>query len=298
MMEKEKTLLHYLPFAILVLNEENETVYINPKAEEIFNRGFVPGEKISIKEILSDENLKTFSFVAGRVRETLKPASFVVQENERFLEFFLSPIKKEEDVIGLIITVLDITEEMKSTFTKLSFIKDLLNEAELTIENLKTSPDNKTILPGLLEKLENNFLGLKREISSLFSKKGKIDLKYLIKLIIDKIKEEFLKRAVNITYRSTPSSVGVLLDREEFEKFLIFLLNEMAKMGRDIWVSVDEGRIDDREYGICLLTFSGKMEKGTIKPLEDYLKEEDGILEVVSMDGIGTTVGIAFPTVS
>jgi hypothetical protein len=297
MIEREKTLLHFLPFAIIVLDEKNEVIYLNPKAEEVFNRRFGGDEKLSIKDILSEENLKVFYFVAGRVRTKGEPAAFMVQEAEKFLELFLSPIHKEKDVIGLIITVVDQTESMKSTFTKLSFVQGIFSEAEAIIENLKSSSDIPSVFSDLLKKLEESLIKIKRELTSFSEKRGRADLKYVVKGVIDEIKEEFIKRGVNINYRSTPSSLSVFFNREEFENFLIFLLKEMAGKGEDIWVTLDEGIIDGTRYGVCLLTFSGEIDIKALQPFEDFVKKEEGIFEVVSIEGVGTTLGIALPSI-
>ena len=297
MIEREKTFLHFLPFAIFVLNEKNEVIYNNPKAEEVFNRRFGSDEKFSIKDILSEENLKIFSFVAGKVRTKNEPASFMVQEEEKFFELFLSPIQKEKDVIGLIMTVIDQTESMKSTFTKLSFIQSMFSETEALLENLKNSLNNPSDIQTFLKKLEDNIISIKKGLKTFSENRGRAELKYVVKGIIDEIKDEFLKRGISINYRSTPSSPSVFLNREQFENFLIFLLKEMAVKGENIWVAVDEGKIDDTRYGICLLTFSGKINIESLQPFEEFIRKEAGIFEVVSIEGVGTTVGIALPSI-
>jgi hypothetical protein len=297
MIEREKTLLHFLPFAILILDEKNEVVYLNPKAEEVFNRRFGSDEKLSIKDILSEENLKVFSFVAGKVRAKRESASFLIQEEEKFLELSLSPIHKDKDVIGLIVTVVDQTESMKSTFTKLSFVQSIFGETEKIIENLKISLNPSSPAHDLFKKLEENLFKIKREITSFSEKRGRADLKYVVKGVIDEIKVEFLKRGVRVNYRSTPSSLSVFFNREEFENFLLSLLKEMAGKAGDIWVTVEEGKIDETRYGVCLLTFSGEIDRKNLQPLEDFIKKEDGIFEILGIEGVGTTIGIALPSI-
>jgi len=297
MIEREKTLLHFLPFAVLILDEKNEVVYLNPKAEEVFSRRFGGDEKISIKDILSEENLKVFSFVAGRVRAKGEPASFFIQEEGKFLELFLSPIHKEKDVIGLLIAVVDQTESMKSTFTKLSFVLGIVGESVKLLEDLKDFSNVPSTASDLLKKLEENLFKIKKELSSFSEKRGRADFKYVVKGVIDEMKGEFLKRNVNITYRSTSSSLNVFFNRDEFENFLIFLLKEMAGRGENIWVTVEEGKIDDMRYGVCLLTFSGEIDRKLLQPFEDFIKREDGIFEVLSIEEVGTTIGIAFPSI-
>lgn len=299
MIGREKTLLHFLPFAILVLNEKNEIIYINPKGEELFNFTFVLNERVSIKNILSDENLKIFSFVAGRVRAKGENTFFMVQEDEKFLELFLSPIHGEKDVIGLLITVVDLTEEVKSTFTKLSFVKGIFSEAESILENLKSSLDNPSSLPPTLKKLEDSLMKIKMELVTFPAKKGKVELKYVVKIIIDEMEGELSKRGLKINYRFTPSPVSIFINKEKFERFFFFLLKEIPANtdGGHIWVTVDEGRIDNTRYGLCILTFSGKIDRDSLQPLEDFVKEEDGMFEIVEVEGIGTTIGIALPSI-
>ncbi len=309
MIKGHKTLLHYFPQAVIILGQNNEVVYMNPPARSIF--GVEEDEELTIKDLIDENNMRLFSFAAGKVRTKKEVFTFQIQEKDRFLKLSISPVVEKDDVTGLLILIEDITEEMKSAFTKSYLIRNILERIEFSLKNLKETMEKISRIKGIeesdklfellpaMKKIEQE-LSIAKDASVISPKKIEMEMGGVIKGIIKGLEEEFHAKGINLNYKTSSSIPRVFINREEFEGITISLLKEiLSKINEkeDIWITVEERALNEIKYGICLITSSVEVPEVLLDEMKKYVEKEDGIFEFSKIEGIGSSVGIALPSI-
>lgn len=308
MIEREKTLLNYLPFGVLILGNKNEVIYMNPWAERTLGKKLE--QELSLRDIFSDENIRVFSFATGRVRDRNQPLNFRMVEGERFFEVYLSPITNEENVIGIVAVVQEITEEIKRASGRASFLKSLMNRIEGALVDIKNvinallkgekekgELSAKDLLDSL-KKIESDLFRV-RSISYFPAKRCEIELGYILRMVTVGFSEELEERGIKLRFNSGTLPVTVFCSQDELERILVTIFREIVSRaeGDEIWISVDERKIKDARFGVCLITFRGIANRDVFREVEEFAKNEEGMFEVISMENMGTTVGLALPAI-
>src|SRR6056297_163869 len=262
--EKKKTEAIITNFAdgVLMVNNQNKIALINPKAEELLG---VETKEVKNKKIKKVNEVPYFEKIFAELGKEIKAVfrKEITMNEDLILEVSAVPVVKEEKQLGILVTLHDITREkriqkMKTEFvsvaahqlrTPLSAIKwtlEMLLEGDvgsLTEEQkkfvIKTFKSNERMIS-----LINDLLNVSRieEGRYLYERKT-IDVKKIIKNLIENNKEDLKRKDINLIYKKPKRKTNIIGDKEKIRLAIQNLIDNAVKYtleGGEIIIELEE----------------------------------------------------------
>ena len=233
---------------IIAFDRTGNVILINPAAKKMMN--------------ISQEN-STFDEIFGKLHMNINLEKIIYLENwtnteerlqidDRFLNVYFAPFKKENDkTVGVIAVLQDITEHVKLDNMRKEFIADVSHELKTPITSimgyadtlLEEEYDKETQSKFLsviasearrMAKLVTDLLTLsKNDSNKNVVKKEQFDLGELVKKCQDKLAIEIKKKNHNVNCFVTADVPPVYADKDDIERVVLNILTNSIKYTKD-----------------------------------------------------------------
>ena len=233
---------------IIAFDRTGNVILINPAAKKMMN--------------ISQEN-STFDEIFGKLHMNINLEKIIYLENwtnteerlqidDRFLNVYFAPFKKENDkTVGVIAVLQDITEHVKLDNMRKEFIADVSHELKTPITSimgyadtlLEEEYDKETQSKFLsviasearrMAKLVTDLLTLsKNDSNKNVVKKEQFDLGELVKKCQDKLAIEIKKKNHNVNSFVTADVPPVYADKDDIERVVLNILTNSIKYTKD-----------------------------------------------------------------
>ena len=233
---------------IIAFDRTENVILINPAAKKMMN--------------ISQEN-STFDEIFGKLHMNINLEKIIYLENwtnteerlqidDRFLNVYFAPFKKENDkTVGVIAVLQDITEHVKLDNMRKEFIADVSHELKTPITSimgyadtlLEEEYDKETQSKFLsviasearrMAKLVTDLLTLsKNDSNKNVVKKEQFDLGELVKKCQDKLAIEIKKKNHNVNCFVTADVPPVYADKDDIERVVLNILTNSIKYTKD-----------------------------------------------------------------
>ena len=233
---------------IIAFDRTGNVILINPAAKKMMN--------------ISQEN-STFDEIFGKLHMNINLEKIIYLENwtnteerlqidDRFLNVYFAPFKKENDkTVGVIAVLQDITEHVKLDNMRKEFIADVSHELKTPITSimgyadtlLEEEYDKETQSKFLsviasearrMAKLVTDLLTLsKNDSNKNVVKKEQFDLGELVKKCQDKLAIEIKKKNHNVNCFVTADVPPVYADKDGIERVVLNILSNAIKYTPD-----------------------------------------------------------------
>ena len=233
---------------IIAFDRTGNVILINPAAKKMMN--------------ISQEN-STFDEIFGKLHMNINLEKIIYLENwtnteerlqidDRFLNVYFAPFKKENDkTVGVIAVLQDITEHVKLDNMRKEFIADVSHELKTPITSIMGYAD--TLLEEEYDKeTQSKFLSViaseARRMAKLVTdlltlsendsnknvvKKEQFDLGELVKKCQDKLAIEIKKKNHNVNCFVTADVPPVYADKDDIERVVLNILTNSIKYTKD-----------------------------------------------------------------
>ncbi len=233
---------------IIAFDRTGNVILINPAAKKMMK--------------ISQEN-STFDEIFGKLHMNINLEKIIYLENwtnteerlqidDRFLNVYFAPFKKENDkTVGVIAVLQDITEHVKLDNMRKEFIADVSHELKTPITSimgyadtlLEEEYDKETQSKFLsviasearrMAKLVTDLLTLsKNDSNKNVVKKEQFDLGELVKKCQDKLAIEIKKKNHNVNCFVTADVPPVYADKDDIERVVLNILTNSIKYTKD-----------------------------------------------------------------
>ena len=233
---------------IIAFDRTGNVILINPAAKKMMN--------------ISQEN-STFDEIFGKLHMNINLEKIIYLENwtnteerlqidDRFLNVYFAPFKKENDkTVGVIAVLQDITEHVKLDNMRKEFVADVSHELKTPITSimgyadtlLEEEYDKETQSKFLsviasearrMAKLVTDLLTLsKNDSNKNVVKKEQFDLGELVKKCQDKLAIEIKKKNHNVNCFVTADVPPVYADKDDIERVVLNILTNSIKYTKD-----------------------------------------------------------------
>ena len=296
---------------IIAFDRTGNVILINPAAKKMMN--------------ISQEN-NTFEEIFGRLHMNINLEKIIYLENwtnteerlqidDRFLNVYFAPFKKDNDkTVGVIAVLQDITEHVKLDNMRKEFIADVSHESKFL--SVIASEARR------MAKLVTDLLTLsKNDSNKNVVKKEQFDLGELVKKCQDKLAIEIKKKNHNVNCFVTADVPPVYADKDDIERVVLNILTNSIKYTKDngeikIYVGFvyndayikifdngigipeeDLNRIFERFYRVDKARSREMGGTGLgLSIAKDLLDRNGGSIDIKSQVGKGTEVVIKVPT--
>lgn len=342
--EFQKQILNSSPRGIATINAAGFVTSFNQKARHI------SGERQAVADRHYNDIPLLKLLLEGRFAEVLRPDNLILgeeavwQKNETdtyYLRYYIYPLKNfEKQVIGLIVTFEDITEEHKLRLqlferekneelsrivagiaheirNPLTSIKTFVELIPLKYNNARFQNEISTYVPQEIERMNQLIQGLIDYTKPARLNKERIDAGAVVEECLILFERTALHKGITMQC-TTEENLWVEADANQLKQVLINLIinsldainsgegQEKALLqlaafekGTNVCIQVtDTGEgMDDYERGQALKLFYTTKAKGTglgLAIASQYIKENNGELEINSEKGEGTTITLTF----
>ena len=260
---------------IIAVDEDNKIIMLNRAAEEIF--------KVKEEEVLGKSTIQiTRNYkLVELIKEALAEAETLTEEielllpEERIFRLRLAPIKQEEEIAGVVVSLRDITEIRKLQVMRTEFVSNVSHELKTPLTSIKgyvetllgSDLDSETT-DSFLEVIEDEAERLERLIEDTLS--------------LSKIESEGVLEKEEVAVEDLITDIRPILEpKAEKKKIdLNFQLEAELPTLMGDWDQLPRALINLIDNGIKYTPEGGQV------GVRSYLEEEKIIIEVED-DGIG-----------
>ena len=231
---------------IIAFDRDGKVILINPAAKNMMN--------------ISQKN-STFEEIFGKLNINLEKIIYLenwtnteerIQIEDRFINAYFAPFKKENDkTVGVIAVLQDITEHVKLDNMRKEFIADVSHELKTPITSimgyadtlLEEEYDKETQSKFLsviasearrMAKLVTDLLTLsKNDSNTNIVRKEQFDLGELVKKCQDKLAIEIKKKNHNVNCFVTADVPPVYADKDDIERVVLNILTNSIKYTKE-----------------------------------------------------------------
>lgn len=252
--EKERTqsIINSLPDGLIVLDEDNRIISINPEAERVLRVRNEQIKRMTIEEISDKGKVsELYDAIGGEVK--WKGRSYEVSfegPSKRYFEVNITPMSIGEEIRGMIIVMHDITREKELQKIKTEFVSIAAHQLRTPLSAIKWSLDmileedmgklneeqkqtlQKTYSTnGRLIDLINDLLNVTRiEEGRYLYETEKVDIENLIEDKIESLSEEMDRKEVNLEFQRPSETVPkITMDKEKIGIAIKNLLENAVK---------------------------------------------------------------------